>query len=554
MGSGKCAEGPIRQPKLAASVWHNLTTARRRTTLHGMHDVLITGGTLIDGTGATRRAGNLAIDGDRISAIDNTGNAAHLALDATGLIVCPGFVDVHNHSEGWLLKRGHLTEKTLQGFTSEVLFSDGISYAPVGDETWADWIYYLYSLNGLELADYHGWHSIRDYLELLDRHAAQNVIAQIPYANIRTLAAGWGRQRPDDTQIRQMQYHVAQAMEQGAVGVSSGLDYIVQCFAETDELAEVCRAMAPHHGLYVTHIRYKKGLLPALEEAVQIGRQAGVAVHISHLKGETPEEIELVLEFLDGAAQQVDLSFDVYPYLPGCTMLNSLLPYEAWEDGPLAVLSKLRSSALRRRFNVQLADYRNSLDEITIAWAGGRAERDLRGKSLGEYVEQTGSSPGDALADLLIDCNLGVLCVFDRGDDVLVEPMLKHPQYMLGSDGIWQPAGRVHPRQFGSVPRMLGPLVRDRKLFTLEEAVRKLSAWPAERFGLKDRGVLRSGAFADVVVFDPATIADRATFDDPQQPGVGIRHVLVNGTPVVKNGEPQKIGEPGPGRALSYRR
>lgn len=530
-------------------------------------DVLVLGGTVIDGTGDERRRADVAVTGDRIVAVDRFDQAdAEWVIDAAGLVVAPGFIDVHNHSDGWLLKLPHLVSKTTQGFTTEVLMSDGISYAPVSSETAIEWLYYLRSLDGLQLADYRGWHSIADYLALLDRRTAHNVVAQVPFANVRTMAKGWDRAPPDDTQMRLMLGEIRRGMEEGAVGLSTGLDYIAQCFARTEELVEACSAIQPYGGLYVTHVRYKKGVLAGVQEAVEIARRAGVPLHVSHLKGTNPQEIDDLLDYIDRVAvQEVDFTFDVYPYLPGSTMLNAQLPYETWEEGPLAAVARLVDPVLRKRLAALLSIAPAGWDQIRLAWLGGKDNRGHLGNTLAEYVQNTrgfgDGSPAnvsrivaDTLCHLLLEENLAVLGVFHIGDDRLVEPFLAHPKFMLGSDGIYFKDGQVHPRQYGSAPRILGPMVRQRKLFSLEAAVRKLSGFPAERFGLKDRGVLRAGSFADLVVFDPVTIQDRATYDNPHQLSQGVMQVLVNGTAVIRDGQPVETWGPQlPGRALRFK-
>jgi len=517
--------------------------------------LLIRGGSVIDGTGAPRRTADMLIDDDRVVDIGQLKVADATVVDATGLVVAPGFVDVHNHSDGWLLKTGQQAAKTTQGFTTELLMSDGISYAPVSDETVREWMYYLKTLDGLEQSDYCGWQSIADFMSLLDGRVAQNVVAQIPYANVRSLAMGWRNAVPDDTQLRHMQIEVHEAMQAGATGVSTGLDYIDQCFASTSEIAEVCSAAAEFHGVYVTHIRYKKGLLPALRDAVDIGKRSGLAVHISHLKAVNTPDLEAILDYIDRVAvNEVDFTFDVYPYMPGSTMLNYYLPLEVWEDGPLAAMGKLNSPAVRRRFGAFLAsDMAPDFKKVFFAWMPTRNHEEWKGRTVAEYIEQSGREPADALCDLLIEENLRVLMVAHLDDDHFIEPFLRHPRFMLGSDGIWQPDGIIHPRQYGSAPRILGMMVRDKKLFSLEESVRKMTSMPSRRFGLKDRGELRPGAFADVVVFDPATIADHGTYTDPQQYSTGVKHVLVNGQFVVRDGQPiETFADGWPGRALKY--
>lgn len=505
-----------------------------------MFDLVIHSGTIIDGTNSPRRAADLGIRGGRVEAVGDLKRAdAHKRIDAKGRIVAPGFIDVHTHADGWLLKTPHLVSKTTQGFTTEVLMADGISYAPVDERTAPEWLFYLRALDGLRMDEYRGWRSLADFMASLDRRTAQNAATHVPYANVRALACGFGRRTVDDFQMRQIKAEIHKAMDEAAVGLSTGLDYIAQCFATTDELVEACSAVAESGGLYVTHMRYKMGLLPAMKEAVEIARRSGVRLHISHLKAPTPALAEQVLEYIDTVARnEVDLSFDVYPYQRGSTMLSALLPYEVWEDGPLAVLGKLRDPAVQARFADGLELHKAGLDRIRIAWVAGKENSIYQGKRLSDYVRETRLPPEEALTNLLIEERLAVLMVVNEGDDRLVEPMLKHDLHMVGSDGIFAEGGVVHPRQYGSAGRILGPCVRERRLFSLEEAVHKLSGRPAERFGLKHRGVLREGCFADVVVFDPETVADRATYDDPHQTCAGIGHVLVNGTLIVENGAP----------------
>jgi len=519
-----------------------------------LYDLIIEKGDLIDGSRAPRRRLDLGIRGDRVASIgDLSGEKARQRLDAKGKILAPGFVDVHNHSDAWLLKIPHLLPKTTQGFTTEVIMADGISYAPVNPHTAPDWIFYMRALNALLYEEYTGWQSLGEYMAALDGRSVQNAITHLPYANVRVLAQGYGRAAPDDFQMSQIRGMVEQGMAEGAVGVSTGLDYLSEFFASTAELAEACAPMSAQGGLYVTHVRYRKGTLEGVKEAVEIGRRAKVPVHISHLKGTTPEQIDAILSYIDQTAvHEVDFTFDVYPYLPGSTMLNFILPYEVWEEGPMGVLPRLKEPQIRARFAHGLAAYK--LDQTFIAWLPGKENSRYLGKSLAQYVAAVGKPAADALCDLLIEEHLAVLLVFHYGDDKLVFPFLAHEKYMMGTDGIYFPDGAVHPRMYGSAGRLLGSCVRDHHLFSLEDAVYKLSAHPASRFGLKDRGLLKEGAFADVVVFDPQAVADRATYQDPHQYCTGIDHVFVNGVQIIREGKEVKdLPRPLPGRALKFK-
>ncbi len=519
-----------------------------------MFDTVVAGGTVIDGSRAKRRRADVGIRGDRIAAVgDLSGADAAHTIHADNRVVAPGFVDAHNHSDGWLLRKPHLVSKTTQGFTTEVIMADGISYAPFSRETARDWLYYMRGLNALRMQDYTGWETLGDYMALLHRRNVQNAIAQIPYANVRTLICGWGPSPPDDSQMQQIQLQVEQGMQEGACGLSTGLDYAAQCFASTDELVAACQPMAGAQGLYATHMRYKQGTLPALKEAVEIGRRAGVPVHISHLKAASDADTEAILAYVDQVAvHEVDFSFDVYPYLPGSTMLNYLLPYEIWHDGPLAAVPRLRDPAMRAHIRRSLQVYAPDMNAIRIAWLPGKENSIYLGNTLAEYIEEVRKEPQDALCDLLIEENLAVLLVFFQGDDSFVEPFLAHDSHMIGTDGVYHEGGVIHPRQYGSAARLLGSCVR-KGLFSLEDAVWKLSGAPATRFGLKDRGQVSQGCFADLVIFDPDAIQDNATFSQPHQLSDGIGDVIVNGEPVIRSGAPVDFSGPElPGRSLRF--
>ena len=502
------------------------------------YDIILRGGSLVDGTGSPAIQADVAINHNRIAEIGNLADApATSEIDVSGLVVSPGFIDTHNHSDGWVTQTSGQECKIAQGITTELLMSDGISYAPVNDDTWREWIYYLHSLDGLNMHQYGGWHSLQEYMNFAASRSHQNIITQVPYANVRSLACGWSRNRVDDVQMRAIQREIRVGMEQGATGVSTGLDYVLQCFSDTDELAEACSVLNDFNGIYVTHVRYKKGLIPAINEAIEICTRAGCRLHISHLKGHDPYPPEVVLGRLEEAANDgLDIAFDVYPYQCGSTMLNYLLPYTVWEDGPTAAMKHITAPSFEREFEQILDDYRLDLDKVIIAWTALNDFESSWGQTLNEYVESTGKSTGRALIDLLIDNNLAVLCVVDEGDDHHVHPYLQHPMCMFGTDAIEMPNGKVHPRAFGSSARMIGRMVRDEKLFSLEEAVRKMTSFPAEWFGIEKRGQLKKDWFADLVVFDEQTVIDNATYESPRQNPDGIRLSIVNGAVVYQDG------------------
>ena len=520
-----------------------------------MHDLILHGGTVIDGTGGDRYTADVGLSGDRITSIGELSEAESVRrIDVSGRIVAPGFIDVHNHSDGWLLKRPHFLPKTSQGFTTEVLMLDGISYAPVSPDTARQWLFYLRGLNALRLEEYRGWESIGEFLSEFDRAAAQNVIGQVPYANVRSLVCGFGKQWVDDLQMKMIQTEVHRGMQEGAVGISTGLDYIVQCYTTTDELVEACKVIAEYDGVYTTHVRYKKGILDGIREAVEIGKRSGCRVHISHVKGRDEQTVEALLSLFDEVSKEVEFSYECYPYQPGSTMLNYLLPYEAWDDGPLGAMSRLHDPTVRAHFRQALESYPLNLDRMTLAWVPGKENTVFQGQTLDQYVEQMGLPVEEALYSLLIEERLAPLIVFNEGEDRQIEPLLQHERCVIGSDGIYHDGGIVHPRVYGTAPRIIGSCVRDRKLFSLEEAVAKLTSKSADVYGLKDRGRVVEGGLADLVVFDADTVADRATYENPHQTADGIDLVVVNGEVILETGQPVEFDGPMPGRSLRYER
>ena len=519
-----------------------------------MSETLVRGGTVIEGTGATPRVADVRIAGDHITAVGRlSAQPGETVVDAHGNWVTPGFIDVHTHMDGWLVKTPLIESKLRQGFTTEVIMSDGISYAPVSRQNAGEWIYYLKGLNALQQEDYANWESIADYMSLVDGRNAQNALAQVPYANVRVLACGWGQLAPDDYQTLEIQDRIAQAMDEGACGLSTGLDYVAQCWADTDELVRAAEAIAGFGGIYATHVRYKHGTLAGMQEAVRIGVQSGAKVHISHLKGNSEQERDQLLEYIDNkAVHEVDFTFDVYPYLPGSTMLNYLMPYEAWRNGPLGVMSALTSRRLRDGVTQAAVSSRLELDNMVIAWVPGKGNTCWQGATLQAYVDASGKPAGDALCDFLIEENLAVLLVFHRGADELADAFLQHPCFLLGTDGILHPGGHVHPRQYGSAPRMLDTLI-SRGVLRLEQAVHSMTGRSADRFGLRNRGRIAEGCFADLLVIDPQRFKERNGFDNPAVLAEGLEHMWVNGQPVIASDcLMDSTAERFPGRALRF--
>jgi N-acyl-D-amino-acid deacylase len=518
-----------------------------------MFDLLIRNGRIVDGSGLPWFRGDVGIAGGRITAVGPLANLpAKRTIDAAGKVVCPGFVDTHVHGDLALLVDPYHEPAVRQGVTTYVLGQDGVAFAPGSEATQQYMRRYTAGFNGNFPTPGKGWRTVAEYLSLFDRACAINVCTLIPNGNVRIEAMGLESRRPTADELAAMRRLVREGMEQGAVGLSSGLDYVPSIYADEDELSALCEEIEPFGGVYVTHMRgYNEQKAPAaLQEVFNIGRRAGCAVHVSHFNCLAGQALPL----LDAArASGVDVTFDLYCYLYGSTLVVMLtLPPEVMEGGPDAAVARLRDPAVRKSLEAAFANPRFPIETIRLASVPSDRYRHLEGKSLIEAAG--GREPAQLVnfvCDLLIATDLATGCVirhFAQRQESDIRSIMKHPLMMAGSDGIYV-GGRPHPRGTGCYARYLGYHVRAGD-WSLEEAVMRCSYHGARRFGLKDRGLLREGFAADVVVFDPDAITDRSTYDDGQALAVGVDHVIVNGEPVLLDGARTKAL---PGRGLKRR-
>ena len=517
-----------------------------------MFDVLITGGSIIDGSGLPAYLGDIGVEAGRISAIGRLGSPeARTRIDASGLAVCPGFIDAHVHGDLRLLEDPLHEPAIRQGVTTYVLGQDGVAMAP-GSPATVDYMRrYTAGFAGLYEPPQR-WFSMAEYLSLFDRMCALNVACLIPNGNIRMEVLGLATRRPTSDELRPMRQLVREAMEQGAVGLSSGLDYIPSRYAETEELIALCAEIAPFGGVYVTHMRRydPEGVLDSMGEVFRIGREAHCAVHISHFNSRA----NIVLPYLDAARRQgVDATYDLYCYLAGSTILGMIaLPPEAQEGGSDATLARLRDPDARRALKPWFDKPRTPLESVRLSFIADPGYRHLEGLTLDRAASTVGLSIGDFVCDILVSSGLAVGCVVPHKarDEEDVKALTRHSAMMAGSDGIYT-GSFPHPRGCGCFARYLGHYVREAKVWSVEQAVQHLSAHAARRFGLKDRGMLREGLAADIVIFDPETISDRSTYDDGKTLAAGVRDVLVNGEIVLRDGARTPAL---PGRALRHGR
>lgn len=518
-----------------------------------MLDLKIEGGVVVDGTGAPGGRADVGIRDERIVAVgDLSREAAGRTVHAAGRVVAPGFIDVHSHSDWRLWANRRAESKIRQGVTLEVVGNCGFSPAPVAPERVDDLRgFALYLPAGLDFR----WRSVGEYLDVLDAEGlALNVIQLVGHGALRIAAMGFARRPPTAAELATMQRLLDEALRAGAWGLSTGLVYAPGSYAATDELIALARVAARGPAIYASHVRGEgAALLSAVEEAILVGREARVPVQVSHLKaagrpnwGRVADALALIDR---AAAEGIDVHADVYPYTASSTTLRALLPDWALEGGIEALLGRLADPAERRRIREALErpDSGQSLldrvgwENITVAYAPGRAEAE--GRRLDELAAAAGVEPAEAALDLIAATAGKASMVLFQLDERDLRRALTHPRVMIGSDGsalapygeLGQ--GRPHPRSYGTFPRVLGEYVRQQRLLPLEQAIHKMTGLPARRLGLRDRGLIRVGAAADLVVFDPRRVADQATYEDPHRYPVGIEHVVVNGRLVIRDGE-----------------
>lgn len=537
-------------------------------------DVLICGAKIVDGTGNPWFYGDVALTGDTVAEITpagriDPGRAAEL-VDAAGLVVCPGFIDILSHSILPLMIDGRCLSKITQGVTTEIM-GEAWTPAPFGGKI-DDLPKHPFLSFIPEWAEkMKRWASFRHWLDaMIDHGVSPNIGSFLGGGTLREYAKGMAMGPPTADELAVMRQVMHDAMAEGAFGVSHALIYPPSAFIATAELVDICRVVGEYGGLYITHIRSEAdGLIDAIREAIEIGRQAQIPVEIYHLKAAGKRnwpKMAQVIDIINAArAEGIDVTADMYPYPAAGTGLSSILPPWAEADGNFfdnlrdpQMRAKIRAEALNPSGDWEaLADLCGPEGVMPVGFQQPK-NRQYTGKRLSEIAAMRGQMWIDAAFDLFLSEEQSIDTIYFMMDEENLKRQLQLPWITIGTDAggldpTWaEPVGPYHPRAYGSYPRILGKYVRDEGVLPLEDAVRKMSGAVAHRLGLHDRGLLRPGFRADLVIFDPETIADRATFDDPHQLSVGIRDVWVNGVRVLKDSrhtgaKPGRVVE-GPGR------
>lgn len=514
-----------------------------------MFDILIENGKVLDGSGNPWFQADIGIQNGKISALGFLkGRDAKEKIDARGFIISPGFIDIHCHSDAVPFVIPREEGRILQGITTEIIGNCGVTLAPVFKEK-QDLLKKYVGPFSFEAPLRWDWQTFGEFLDRLEEvKSLTNMGSWIGHGTIRIAVMGFDNRKPTAGELARMKELVGRAMDEGAYGLSSGLIYPPGVYSDTAEMIELCKVVAEKWGVYTTHMRNEQDLvIDSVKETITVAEKSGVSTIIAHHKangkknwGRSRQTLQLIDE---GRDRGLDITCDVYPYIASSTFLWALLPPWVQEGGMDKLLERLRDNENRKRIKENfingLPGWPNLVegsgwDGILISSA--KKNKDLEGKTLQKLAEIRKTEPAEALFDVLLEEDADVLMVLFGMAEEDVTNILRHPAAMVGSDAI-PSTGKPHPRYFGAFPRILCKYVREDRALSLQEAIRKMTSMPAQKLGLRDRGMLRAGMWADIVIFDPVTIGDRATYTDPRQYPTGISHVLVNGRITVSNGK-----------------
>jgi len=517
-------------------------------------DILIKNAVIVDGTGNPYYKADIGLAAGKIARINRRidESGAGRVIDATGLVASPGFFDAHSHDDAYFIFNPRCDEKLLQGVTTDVIGNCGLSLAPISDGHRQDLWNVIRALSGGTMPeDAWGIKTFEDFLARLEAAGPTiNIVPLVGHGTIRLAAMGMAKRPPSRAELAEMKRLTAEAMEAGAFGFSTALILAPASFAETEEVIELARVAGQFRGLFAIHLRSESDQeLEAIDEALRIAREAEVPLQISHHKAAGKPNwglsVETLKRFAQARAAGLEITLDQYPYCAGSLFLAAALPPSIQAGGPEVYSERLKDPDLRREVIREIeagngGQWENLIKNCGfegIVIASSRNHPDYAGKSLAQVAEKEGKNAYDVFFDLIVEEQASTTVILWMMDEEDVKRIMKSPLTMPGSDGL--PGfgqKRFHPRMTGTFPRVLGRYVREEGLLSLEEAVRKMTSLPAQTFGVKNKGLLKEGFDADLVLFDPDRVADKATFDDPTQKPEGIPWVLINGEVAVENG------------------
>ncbi|MEE8323873.1 MAG: amidohydrolase family protein [Candidatus Bathyarchaeia archaeon] len=510
-----------------------------------MLDLLLKNGEIVDGSGNHSYLGDIAINHGLIQAIGVVNEESKEIIDISGMVVTPGFIDTHSHSDLFLIHDPSSLPKIMQGITTEIIGQDGLGEAPIRQEFVAEWRRYLSGLNGDPPIEW-SWEKMEGYLDVLEASKpAVNVVSLVGHGNLRLLAMGMEDRNPSDIELEDMKGLLRESLAAGAIGMSTGLIYAPCVYSDTTELTELCKVVAEYSGVFVVHMRDEGDkLLESIDEVLTIARASGVHAHISHFKaggkmnwGKSKD----ALRKLDNAhSNGVHVSYDQYPYTAGSTFLSSLLPSWVHVGGVDRLLERIKDHETRERIKAEYGERleggRATLwDQVLVTYVESIDNKQIEGRNLAEIAEIRDKPPVEALMDIVIEeKNMASMASFTMSEDD-IKRIMRHPLGMVCTDGLL--LGKPHPRAYGAFPRVLGRYVREQRVLGLEEAVRRMTSYPSSVFKLGKRGHILEGFIADLVVFDSTSILDSSTYEEPRRFPVGVEHVIVSGVISVKSGQ-----------------
>jgi len=507
-------------------------------------DLVIKGGLVVDGTGNPWLRKDIGIANGKITGLGHITEDSGETMDVTEMIVSPGFIDLHNHSDLTILAYPSAESHIMQGVTTAVVGNCGLSLAPVNPNNLALLKRYLSPFLRAGFDYGWEWRTLAEFYQKVEKQGISlNLASLVGQGTIRLAVKGFDSTESSAEEMNQMKKLLAQSLEDGAFGMSTGLIYPPGCYSSTEELIELASVLREYGAIYTTHIRNERDrLIESLEEAIEIAEANGIPLEVSHHKAAERSnwgKVNATLRLMEQARQRgVEVNCDVYPYIAGSTTITALLPTWILAGGVEKMLDRLKDE--RTTQSIKLEGIRLSKwDRIVVAECPSKKE--YQGKSLEDILKETDrfDDPYEGLSDLLLEIEGNATIIVFMLDEDDVRTVMSNPLSSFISDS-WVTApdagGKPHPRAYGTFPRVLGKYVREEKLLTLEQAIRKMTSLPAAKIGLKSRGILREGFWADVVIFDQAVIKDQATFDDPHQYPEGIEYVIVNGQVVVDHG------------------
>ncbi len=510
-----------------------------------MFDIIIKNAAIIDGSGKEGFAADIGISNDRIVKIGRIEESGRQVIDANGLIVSPGFVDCHSHSDYYLIINPLAESKVRQGVATEIGGNCGYSAAPLSGEALEERKNAYKKAYNLE----HDWQDVKGYFNRLERQGTSvNFALLIGHNTIRASVIGGGSREPNEKELSEMKAMVQKAMKEGAIGISTGLAYGPACFAKKDELIELCKEVRKANGIFTVHMRSEgKGLLEAIEESILIAKEAEIPLQISHLKTYGEEnwgKLDSAFELIEKARDKgLDVTCDRYPYTAANTGLHNVLPNWVLDGGIKEELERLKKKDIREKIKIDLQKIKGDKDvwdKIMISEVITEKNKIYEGKRISEAASIAKKEPLDLIFDLLVEEEIAVDAIFFKMNEKNLKRILKKPYVMFGSDSGARAdygalgRGRSHPRTFGTFPRILGRYVREEKILALPTAIKKMTSEPCKKFNIKERGLIKEGYFADIVIFNPDTITDTATYEDPHKYPTGIEHVIVNGKVTVE--------------------